>query len=132
MAKDNLQLENKIDKLIDVITSHQVAPVLPVAPIAPIAPVLPLVPHNSGDHDFLLTFSSEVKTKLDVIDNKIQMLTDGTAMKINDHETRLRTLEKEFESESTDHALVKKVVYGAVAMILLSVMSAIIYLVVHK
>lgn len=45
-----------------------------------------------------------------------------------DHEARLRVIEK----ESEDHALVKKVVYGAVAFILIAVLSAIVYLVVGK
>ncbi|MDO8554366.1 MAG: hypothetical protein Q7S22_06155 [Candidatus Micrarchaeota archaeon] len=41
---------------------------------------------NSNDHDFLLTFSSEVKTKLDVIFTAIKDLSDGTAKRISDLE----------------------------------------------
>jgi hypothetical protein len=48
---------------------------------------------GSSDHDFLLTFSSEVKTKLDNISVDIKDLKDGTATKIADHELRLNTLE---------------------------------------
>jgi len=46
----------------------------------------------------------------------------------NDHETRIRTMEK----ESEDHILVKKVVYGAVGLILVAVLSAIVYLVIKQ
>lgn len=48
---------------------------------------------GSSDHDFLLTFSSEVKTKLDGIATDIKDLKNGTESKINDHEVRLNALE---------------------------------------
>ena len=53
------------------------------------------------DHDFLLTFSAEVKTKLDAISNDIKELKDGTAIKIADHELRLTSLETEKTKTTT-------------------------------
>ena len=93
MAKDNNN--KKLDILIQAVeklAANPVAVVAPVAPVLPIAPVLPvaaIAPVNTGDHDFLLTFSSEVKVRLDNIVNAIQNLTDGTATKINDHDKKI-------------------------------------------
>jgi len=42
---------------------------------------------GQDDHDFLLTFSSEVKTKLDTISGDIKDLKDGTTARIESLET---------------------------------------------
>lgn len=75
-----------------------------------------------NDHDLLIILNSKMTDLIKGIED----LKAGVNKKIDDHEARLRLLEK----ESEDHILVKKVVYGAVAFVLLSVLSAIVYLVV--
>ena len=75
-----------------------------------------------GDHDLLI----ELKTKLDGLINDVKTLNDGTSKQINDHETRIRTMEK----DSEDLANIKRIVYGSVGIILVAVFSAIIYLVI--
>lgn len=77
---------------------------------------------DSSDHDLLI----ELKTKMDGIKADIKDLGDGTSKTIADHETRIRTVEKALDEFPT----VKKLVYGAAGLILVSVLSAIVYLVV--
>ena len=74
----NNKLENKIDKLIDIISHTTVAPVLPVAPVAPVAPI------NSGDHDLL----QRIDTKVDRV-----ILDVGNIDK--NYSARIEKLEKE-------------------------------------
>ncbi len=76
------------------------------------------------DHDLLITMHEQIKG----IKEDIKDLKDGTSAKLNDHETRLRANEKLVE----DYPTVKKLVYGAVGIILVAVFSAIVYLVVKK
>ncbi len=45
---------------------------------------------QGGDHDLLI----ELKTKLDAVIESIRELKDGTAAKIEDHEKRIRFLER--------------------------------------
>lgn len=80
--------------------------------------------NNSNDHDLII----KLDTKMDSLKEDIKALADGTNTKMNDHEARLRVIEK----ESEDHVIVKKVVYGAVGFILVAVLSAIVFLVVKK
>lgn len=79
---------------------------------------------GSNDHDLII----KLGVKMDSIKEDIRILNDSTANKINDHEARMRTLEK----ESEDYVIVKKVVYGAVGLVLTTVLGAIIYLVVSR
>lgn len=118
MAKD--KLENKIGELllaIEKIASNQVAPITPIAPIASV---------SSEDHDLLIT----LVTKVDGVKEDIRVLNDGTNAKINDHETRIRSLEKTQETQSSGITLTNKIVMGACAIVLVSVMSGLVYLVV--
>lgn len=100
------------------------------------------------DHDLLIELCTEVRgMRIDIqnlttnlssrvtsLEQDKQARSDSEKRYIasdrihNDHETRLRTLEK----ESEDHMLVKKVVYGAVGLILVAVLSAIVYLVIKQ
>lgn len=121
MAKE--KLENRIDALItavEKIASHQAAPIAPIAPIAPLAPV------HSGDHDLL----TRLDTKVDALKEDIKVLNDGTSTKIADHESRIRGLEKIQEGQSGGISLTNKIVMGACAIVLVSVMSGLVYLVV--
>lgn len=79
---------------------------------------------KQDDHDLLIILNSKVG---DVIITLKEMI-GGVNKKVDDHEVRLRILEK----ESEDHILVKKVVYGAVGFVLLSVLGAMVFLVVKK
>ena len=79
---------------------------------------------TTTDHDLIIRLDS----KMDDLKQDIKDLKDGTTTQIQDHEARLRTLEKEAE----DHILVKKVVYGAVSFILLAVLSSVVYLVIQR
>jgi len=121
MAKE--KLENRIDALItavEKIASHQVEPVAPIAPFAPLAPV------HSGDHDLLITLVA----KVDGVKEDIRVLNDGTSTKISDHETRIRGLEKIQEASSGSISLTNRIVMGACAIVLVSVLSGLVYLVV--
>lgn len=80
--------------------------------------------NQSADHDLLI----ELKTTLAGVKQDIKGLADGTNKTVSDHETRIRAV----ESISEDFAIVKKVVYGAVGLILVAVVSSVIYLVVQK
>ncbi len=75
-----------------------------------------------NDHDLLITMHEQIKN----VRMDIKEIKDGTSEKLSDHELRIQTLEKSVEGA----ALVKKIVYGAVGIILVTVLSAIIYLVV--
>lgn len=90
---------------------------------------------NAEDHDSLITLIGAVASidqkfceKFADLKTDIKAINDGTTTQLADHEARLRTVEKEGE----DHAIVKKVVYGAVSFILLAVLSAIVYLVLKS
>lgn len=74
-------LSSKIDKLIDIISNNQVAP---IAPVAPVAPVLPVAPINSGDHDLL----QRIDTKVD------RVIVDVANINSN-YSTRIEKLERE-------------------------------------
>lgn len=50
-----------------------------------------LIPASNQDHDTLISFRSETLSELKNIRTDIQNLNDGTAIKINDHETRIRS-----------------------------------------
>lgn len=120
MAKRDLS--NEIERLARIV-ERMTVPVQQQVPIPVVPPVVP-----TGDHDMLVAFRAETMSELKNIRTDLTSLNDGMGTKLADHETRLRSLEK----ESEDHALVKKVVYGAVAFILLAVLSAIVFLVVQK
>lgn len=49
---------------------------------------------NAGDHDLLTEFRAETKVRMEDLKNAIQQLTDGIAITLKDHETRLRSLEQ--------------------------------------
>ncbi len=61
---------------------------------------------------------------------KLDNMQSGFVSKVEfeDHETRIRVMEKSAE----DLAIIKKLVYGQVAFVLLAVLSAVVYLVIHR
>ena len=61
-----------------------------VLPVAPVASVLPLAPVNTSDHDLL----TRLDEKVDSIILQIKDINDGIGVKLNDHENRLRNLER--------------------------------------
>jgi hypothetical protein len=95
-----------------------------------------LVPTNPLDHDLL----TKLDTKVDQIQADVTVLKNLSNVYVtrtdwvehlkwnDDHETRIRNLEK----ETDDYPTVKRVVYSAVGFILLAVLSAIVYLVIKK
>ena len=87
----------KLEELTRLVQHLVDNPVLPVKEVAPVAPVLPIVPTNSNDHDLL----QRLDEKVDSIILQIDKLSDGTANKIDDHEKRLKELEKCTVNEST-------------------------------
>ena len=76
------------------------------------------------DHDLLIELKSEVRALRD----ELKKVTDSYSKLVEDHETRIRSLEKQVD----DYAIIKKLVYGAVGVVLLSFMGALTYLVINK
>lgn len=90
---------------------------------------------SDADHDVLIKLVGAVaelkestNEKFADLKSDIKELKDGHSMTIADHENRIRALEKSSEDLQT----VKKIVYGAVAFILVSVLGAITLLVIKK
>jgi hypothetical protein len=105
---------------------------------------------NNEDHDLLVTLN----TKMEDLKEDIQELKDGTSGRIKtleetklniadsypmlykqgnedlhkDHEERIRKIEEKTE----DLPIIKRLNYGAVTIILVAVLSAIVYLVVNR
>lgn len=79
---------------------------------------------QQNDHDLLITLNSKVG---DLI-NAFEELKEGNNKRVDDHEARIRVLEK----ESEDHILVKKVVYGVITTTLLTVLGSLLYLVIKR
>lgn len=122
--------QDKLTKKIDSL-AHAIEKLIAM-PVAPVAPVLPIAPTHSGDHDLLLTFRSETQEQMKAIRVDIKELKDGTSATIADHETRIRTMEKAVESFASDFTTIKKIVYGAVSFILITVLSSVVYLVINN
>lgn len=81
---------NRLIELMEKVAERPSAPIAPIAPIAPVAPVLPIIPPNPDDHNLLI----RLDTKVDALKADIAVLSDGTTVKINDHESRIRANEK--------------------------------------
>ena len=79
---------------------------------------------QQSDHDLLIELKSEVRALRD----ELKKVTDSYSKLVEDHETRIRSLEKQVD----DYGIVKKIVYGAVGVVLLSFMGALTYLVINK
>ena len=96
-----------------------------VASVAPVAPVLPLAPVNTGDHDLL----TKLDTKVDQIQLDVSVLKNQgsqfitlpqhqeLATEINDHENRIRVIEK---------AITQILTWGVIGMIALGVVETLI------
>lgn len=79
---------------------------------------------QQNDHDLLITLNSKVGDLIKAFEE----LKEGSNKRVDDHEARIRVLEK----ESEDHILVKKVVYGAITTTLLTVLGSLLYLVIRR
>lgn len=79
---------------------------------------------QQNDHDLLITLNSKVGDLIKAFEE----LKEGSNKRVDDHEARIRVLEK----ESEDHILVKKVVYGAITTTLLTVLGSLLYLVIKR
>lgn len=81
------ELARSLDRLAQIV--EKMTP--PIAPILPI-PAIPATPPIilSEDHNLLI----KLDTKVDALKEDIKMLNDGTNSKIEDHETRIRSNEK--------------------------------------
>ena len=79
---------------------------------------------QQNDHDLLITLNSKVGDLVKAFEE----MKEGSNKRVDDHETRIRVLEK----ESEDHILVKKVVYGAITTTLLTVLGSLLYLVINR
>jgi hypothetical protein len=144
MSKSNT--DKKIDDLaalIEKLVSKEVAPIAPVLPVAPVAPVAPVQQSNPEDHNLILGLVGKMETvnvKVDALKDDIAELKKDKdifvtqsqhteLMKVsNDHETRIRTM----EDVVADVKTIKKLVYGCAALILTTVVVAIIYLVIKQ
>jgi hypothetical protein len=130
--KSNKALEQKIDKLADIVykvANQPVAPVAPVAPVLPIAPIAPVFQQNSGDHDLLLAFRAESLVEFKTIKEALSKLQEATSVYITrsefqevvriqtDHESRTRLLET---------ATTKIVTWGAAVLLIVSIAQFII------
>lgn len=74
-----------------------------------------------SDHDLLIELRTEMRGMRDDI-KRMGINTDKT---MNDHENRIRELERATESVP----LLTKIVYGMVGFILIAVLSSILYLI---
>lgn len=90
---------------------------------------------GKSDHDALTTLVADVKNIKESQDkfhvemkDTLKRIEDGYGIQLTNHENRIITLEIAANEQKT----VKKIVYGCVSFILLAVLSAITYLVVHK
>ena len=144
MSKSNT--DKKIEDLaalIEKLVSKEVAPIAPVLPVAPVAPVAPVQQSNPEDHNLILGLVGKMETvnvKVDALKDDIAELKKDKdifvtqsqhteLMKVsNDHETRIRTM----EDVVADVKTIKKLVYGCAALILTTVVVAIIYLVIKQ
>lgn len=79
---------------------------------------------KSTDHDLLI----ELRTEMRGLREDLKRMTEANEKLNTDYETRIRNLEKVTEPLP----LLRSIVYGQVAMILIAVLSAIIYSVVNK
>lgn len=79
---------------------------------------------QQNDHDLLITLNSKVGDLIKAFEE----LKEGSNKRVDDHEARIRVLEK----ESEDHILIKKVVYGAITTTLLTVLGSLLYLVIKR
>lgn len=79
---------------------------------------------QQNDHDLLITLNSKVGDLIKAFEE----MKEGSNKRVDDHEARIRVLEK----ESEDHILVKKVVYGAITTTLLTVLGSLLYLVINR
>lgn len=70
------------------------------------------------DHDLLI----ELRTEMRAIREDIKNMRDDISGSVSDHETRIRDLEK----LTDDYKTVKKIVYGAVTLILIAFLGAVI------
>jgi hypothetical protein len=94
--------QNKIEHLTDLVEKLLTREVAPVAPVLPVAPIAPIVQQNTGDHDLLTKLDTKVdQIQLDVTELKkdknayINQTEHNELVKVcNDHETRVRILEK--------------------------------------
>jgi hypothetical protein len=129
--KDLIRRIEQLTKIVEnlSVATSTITPVAPIAPIAPLAPLTtPMAAHVLADHDLL----QRVDGKVDGLGLAIKELKDGTAAQIADHETRIRTIEKQQESEKGGISLTNRIVYGACAVVLVSVLSGLVYLVVKQ
>ena len=79
---------------------------------------------GTNDHDILI----ELRTKMVDLADDIKDLKDGTSTQIEKHEAAIVMI----KDEISDLPLIRKLNYGAVGFILIAVLSAVVYLVIHK
>lgn len=87
MANNNNQ--RTLDQILRAIEkiAAPIPAIPPIPPIPPIPAILPVVP--SGDHELL----QRLDVKVDALKEDIRLLTDGTGKKIDEHESRIKTVE---------------------------------------
>lgn len=75
---------------------------------------------NMSDHDLLITMHEQIKN----VRNDIKDLKDGTGAKLDDHETRLRSLEEnrvssiDFKSTQKDVLWLQRIAYTGLGIIM--------------
>lgn len=69
---------------------------------------------ESTDHDILITLVETVKNnnltvleKIDDVKQKVQEVNDGISMKVNDHDTRLKNIEKIVQLSTPEESMKK-------------------------
>jgi len=97
-------IENKIDQLIRVISSREVAPIAPVAPVLPIAPV-------HGDYDNTLLIK--------VIDTKVDRLILDVAAINTNYAGKIEKIEKDLIGKMT-YEEDKKLIWDTINKLVIS------------
>jgi len=114
-------VEKQLEQLTNAITRLVNQPIAPVAPVAPILPLAPIVQQNTGDHDIINTLVGAVRTldqkfseKFADLKTDIKNISDGAAIRIEGHETRIRL---------TETAITQVKTYGTAGIFVLGIME---------
>jgi nickel-dependent lactate racemase len=89
------KLANAVEKAAQRISDSEINASKRIAEDAAQAAKALIVRNADGgsDHDNFLTFSAEVRVKLDIISKDIREIKEGTAAQLIDHDSRIKKLE---------------------------------------
>lgn len=78
---------------------------------------------ENNDHDLLIGLN----VKMSDMQVDVKEIKEGTYIRLNQHETWIKALQVEMES----HKIVKKIVFGAVGVFLISLVGALATLIIR-